>query len=68
MDLEQELQKHAADCEHMAKMTRDADSKAHWRQLALRFRQCAERTTLPRTGPPPERRGRARTSRREMVS
>jgi hypothetical protein len=61
MDLEQEFQKHASDCELMAKLTRDAESKAHWRQLAQRFRQCAERTNLP----PPDRRSRA--ARRELV-
>ena len=65
MDLEQEFQKHALDCELMAKLTRDAESKAHWRELAQRFRQCAERTNLPGTSPQ-ERRSRA--SRREMVS
>jgi hypothetical protein len=68
MDLEQELQKHATDCEHMAKLTRDAESKAHWRQLAVRFRQCAERTTLPRNVPAPEGRGRGKTSRRVLAS
>ena len=65
VDLEQEFQKHASDCESdcelMAKLTRDAESKAHWRQLAQRFRQCAARTNSP----PPER--RSRVSRRELV-
>ena len=62
MDLEQEFQKHALDCELMAKLTPDAESKAHWHELAQRFRQCAERTNPP----PAERRSRA--SRRELVS
>ncbi|MBV8509825.1 MAG: hypothetical protein JOZ94_15800 [Xanthobacteraceae bacterium] len=61
MDLEQEFQKHASDCEQMAKLTRDAESKAHWRQLAQRFRQCAARTNVP----PPER--RPKVPRRELV-
>jgi hypothetical protein len=61
MDLEQEFQKHALDCELMAKLTRDAESKAHWRQLAQRFRQCAARTNTQ----PPER--PSRVSRRELV-
>ena len=65
MDLEQEFQKHASDCELMAKLTRDAESKAHWRQLAQRFRQCAERTNPPRTSHLEERRSRA--SRRELA-
>jgi hypothetical protein len=46
MDLVQEFQKHAADCELMAKLTRDAASKAQWQDLAERFRQCADRNTL----------------------
>jgi hypothetical protein len=65
MDLEQEFQKHALDCELMAKLTRDAESKAHWRQLAQRFRQCADRTNVPRKPRPPARWPRA--SRRELV-
>jgi len=44
MNLIEEFHKHAADCEQMAKLTRDAASKAAWRELAERFRQCAEKT------------------------
>jgi hypothetical protein len=38
-----EFQKHAADCMHMAKLSRDAESKAMWNRMAERWRQCAER-------------------------
>ena len=47
MDLAQEFQKHAADCELMAKLTRDAESRAQWRELAARFRQCANKAAQP---------------------
>jgi hypothetical protein len=47
MNLADEFQKHATDCELMAKLTRDATSKAQWQDLAERFRQCAERNTIP---------------------
>lgn len=47
MDLEQEFQRHASDCELMARLTRDAESRAHWRQLAQRFRKCAENSYKP---------------------
>jgi hypothetical protein len=45
MNLTEEFHKHAADCEQMAKLTRDAASRAAWRELAERFRQCAEKTS-----------------------
>jgi hypothetical protein len=47
MDLQHEFRKRASDCETMARLTRDPESKAHWRDLAHRFRQCAERTNTP---------------------
>lgn len=47
MDLTEEFQKHAADCEQMANVTRDVASKAEWRDLARRFRQCAEKSVSP---------------------
>jgi hypothetical protein len=60
MDLHEEFHKHASDCELMAKLTRDAESRAHWRELAERFRQCAERTSIPLPkSSTPERRLRA---------
>jgi hypothetical protein len=45
MNLTEEFHKHAVDCEQMAKLTRDAASKTAWRELAERFRQCAEKTS-----------------------
>ncbi len=47
MDLAQEFERHAADCELMAKLTRDGESKAQWRDLAARFRQCANKAVQP---------------------
>ena len=47
MDLAQEFQKHAVDCELMAKLARDPESKTQWRELASRFRQCANRAVQP---------------------
>src|SRR5262245_59099719 len=40
-----ELLKHAADCEQMAKFARDAESKATWNRMAERWRRCAEKFT-----------------------
>ena len=51
MDLAQEFQKHASDCELMAKLTRDAETKAQWRDLAARFRQRADRSVKPEHSP-----------------
>jgi hypothetical protein len=47
MDLTDEFHKHASDCEAMAKLTRDPESKAQWKELAQRFRHCAEKTNTP---------------------
>jgi hypothetical protein len=38
----EEFLKHAADCEAMAKSTRDPQSKATWKRMADRWRGCAE--------------------------
>jgi hypothetical protein len=35
--------KHAAECDGMAKFTRDSQSCAAWKGMAERWRQCAER-------------------------
>jgi hypothetical protein len=65
MNLTEEFYKHAADCDEMARLTRDSESKAAWRELAQRFRHVAERTSpLPsyaakRRGVPDARAGRA---------
>jgi hypothetical protein len=40
-----EFLKHAAQCQQMAKFTRDTESKATWMRMAERWRRCAERFT-----------------------
>ena len=42
MDLTQELLRHAAECEEMARLTRNLEGKATWRRMAERWRRCAE--------------------------
>ena len=37
----EEFMRHAADCELMAKSTKDPQSKATWKRMAERWRQCA---------------------------
>ena len=37
-----EFLRHAADCQQMAKFTRDPASKATWSRMADRWRHCAE--------------------------
>ncbi len=44
MDIVQELQKHATECEQMARSASHAD-RVHWRELVERFRQCAQRSS-----------------------
>jgi hypothetical protein len=41
----EEFLKHAAECELMAKFTRDPESKATWRRMAERWNLCAEVST-----------------------
>jgi hypothetical protein len=38
-----EFRRHAADCERMAKFTRDPQSKETWNRMAQRWAECAER-------------------------
>ena len=38
----EEFLRHAAECEEMARLTRDLESKATWRRMAERWRRCAE--------------------------
>jgi hypothetical protein len=42
METAEELLKRAAECELMATAARDAGSKATWKGMAARWRQCAE--------------------------
>src|SRR6266853_4362444 len=43
MNPSEEFLKHAADCQQMAKLTRDPQSKATWNRMAERWLDCAER-------------------------
>ena len=43
MNPSEEFLKHAADCQQMAKFTRDPQSKATWSRMAERWMDCAER-------------------------
>ena len=42
MNPSEEFRKHAADCQQMAKSTRDPASKATWSRMAERWLRCAE--------------------------
>jgi hypothetical protein len=42
MNPSEEFLRHAADCEQMAKFTRDPASKATWSRMAERWLHCAE--------------------------
>jgi len=39
----EEFLKRASDCETMAKLTRDAESRETWNRMAERWRQCADK-------------------------
>jgi hypothetical protein len=41
MDTPAEFRKHAADCETMAKVSKDRESKVVWKGMAERWRLCA---------------------------
>jgi hypothetical protein len=43
MNPSEEFLRHAADCQRMAKFTRDPQSKATWSRMAERWVSCAER-------------------------
>ena len=43
MNPSEEFLRHAADCEQMAKFTRDPQSKATWQRMAQRWLSCAQR-------------------------
>jgi hypothetical protein len=45
MNPSDEFLRHAADCQQMAKFTRDPSSKATWNRMAERWLDCAERVT-----------------------
>jgi hypothetical protein len=62
MNPSEEFLRHAADCEQMAKFTRDPQSRATWRRMAERWLSCAERfknESLAAQKAPPRRPRRA---------
>ena len=42
MDTSAEFRKHAADCETMARVSRDRETKAAWKRMAERWVLCAK--------------------------
>ena len=42
MEPSAEFRRHATECEEMARVTRDPESKATWDRMAERWRRCAE--------------------------
>lgn len=42
MELSAEFRKHAAECEEMARSTRDPESRATWSRMADRWQRCAD--------------------------
>lgn len=42
MNPAEEFLRHAADCQQMAKFTRDPASRATWQRMAERWRHCAD--------------------------
>ena len=42
MNPAEEFLRHAADCQQMAKFTRDPASRVTWQRMAERWRHCAE--------------------------
>ena len=59
-----EFLRHAADCQQMAKFTRDPASKATWRRMAERWLHCAEVFQSQRAIAQPTKRQPAQSQRR----
>jgi hypothetical protein len=59
MNPSEEFLRHAAECQQMAKFTRDPASKAAWSRMAERWLRCAE--VFQRQRPPQSTRHRLRT-------
>ena len=59
MNPPEEFLRHAADCERMAKFTRDPASKATWSRMAERWLRCAEVFKSQRTAAKPAKRHRS---------
>jgi hypothetical protein len=59
MNPPEEFLRHAADCQRMAKFTRDPASKATWSRMAERWLRCAEVFKSQREAARPARRYRS---------
>jgi hypothetical protein len=58
MNPSEEFLRHAADCEQMAKFTRDPASRATWIRMAERWLQCAETFKIQSSAAHPAKRHR----------
>jgi hypothetical protein len=62
-----EFLRHAADCQQMARFTRDPASKATWSRMAERWRHCAEVFQSQRSAAPPSKRRSVQSRRRSAA-
>jgi hypothetical protein len=67
IDPSDEFLRHAADCQQMARFTRDPASKATWSRMAERWLHCAEVFQSQRPPAPPSRRQTAQSRRRSAA-
>ena len=51
MNASEEFRRHAAECQQMAKFTRDPASKATWKRMAERWLRCADAFQRQRPSP-----------------
>jgi hypothetical protein len=63
MDLIEELNSYKQECERMAKIARDRDSKATWASMAERWERLAEKYRLEMTHKAPRRSSHRRIDR-----
>jgi hypothetical protein len=67
IDPSDEFLRHAADCQQMARFTRDPASKATWSRMAERWLHCAEVFQSQRPPALPSRRQTAQSRRRSAA-
>lgn len=63
-----EFLRHAADCQQMAKFTRDPASRATWNRMAERWLHCAEVFQSQRQAVQPSKRQPAQSHRRNHAA
>jgi hypothetical protein len=68
MNPPEEFLRHAADCERMAKFTRDPASKATWNRMAERWLRCAEVFESQRAAAQPAKRVPSRHRRHAALT